>query len=134
MTNTKINIEILNLFEFSNHLKNINEDDCGWWYRNRGNLDFLYNELKLDPSKKIYIFNQKIFKITFDVKDNKHLNFIFNYKNSKNTCKKSIESLRIIYNNINIAILENMEITGDYDIFIFENPELIDKLKMLITI
>lgn len=134
MTNTKINIEILNLFEFSNHLKNINEDDCGWWYKNRGNLDFLYNELKLDPSKKIYIFNQKIFKITFDVKDNKHLNFIFNYKNSKNTYIKSIESLRIIYNNINIAILENMEITGDYDIFIFENPELIDKLKMLITI
>ena len=132
MTNNEINKKILETFKFSNYLKNINESDYSWWYTNRGNLDFLYYELKLDKAKRIYIFNQKITEINF--KDNKYINFSFNYKNSKTIYKKSIELTKIIYNDGNIAILGNMEIIDDYDIFIFENSELINKLEMLMVI
>lgn len=122
MDNNKINKKILDV---------LNSVNGQYWIQDNS-FNFLYKELNL-YTERIYLFKYKIEDINISI--NNYIQLLFTNNSYQETKKefipRYIPNIKIIYCNENI-IIDYYE--SDYDIFIFESPELIDKLKLLITI
>lgn len=122
MDNNRINKKILDVLNSAN----------GQYWIQDNRFNFLYKELNL-YTEGIYLFKYKIEDINISI--NNYIKLLFTNNSYQETEKdfipRYISNIKIIYCNENIMI-DYYE--SDYDIFIFESPELIDKLKLLITI
>ena len=122
MDNNKINKKILDVLNSAN----------GQYWIQDNRFNFLYKELNL-YTEGIYLFKYKIEDINISI--NNYIKLLFTNNSYQETEKdfipRYISNIKIIYCNENIMI-DYYE--SDYDIFIFESPELIDKLKLLIAI